>query len=84
MRSFLVAAILLLMQTSLLIHIYSQTLQDRLLISREVLHEYDTKFVNPRINYARRDASTMTNEAEMVDIREWRPQVRSARKVFGR
>ena len=44
------------------------------------MHEYDAKFVNPRINYARRDVSTMTNEAEMVDLNYWRPRHGSARK----
>lgn len=51
------------------------------------MHEYDAKFVNPRINYARKDASTMTNEAEMVDVRSWRygsGGSSSARKSNGR
>ena len=43
---------------------YSQLVRDRQTISREVMHEYDAKFVNPRVNYARRDACTSTAEDE--------------------
>ena len=51
-------------QTYGLIHVYSQLVRDRQTISREVMHEYDAKFVNPRVNYARRDACTSTAEDE--------------------
>lgn len=50
---------------------------DRQTVNSEVMHEYNAKFVAPRVFYARRDASTMTNEAEMIDIRSYR-QARSS------
>ena len=69
-------------QTYGLIHVYSQLVRDRQTISREVLHEYDAKFVNPRVNYARRDASTSTaeDEAEEALLRE---RGMSSRDVYG-
>jgi hypothetical protein len=36
------------------------------------MHEYNAKFVNPRIFVAKRDASTSTSEAEFVRPDEWR------------
>ena len=69
-------------QTYGLIHVYSQLVRDRQTISREVMHEYDAKFVNPRVNYARRDASTSTaeDEAEEALLRE---RGMSSRDAYG-
>jgi len=48
---------------------YSRLVKDREIIASEVLHEYDQKFVYPHIMRVRRDASTMTNEAETIIFR---------------
>jgi hypothetical protein len=61
-------ASLLILQTYIITHSFSQMVKDRQTVNREVMHEYNAKFVAPRIHYARRDASTMTNEAEMLDL----------------
>lgn len=54
-------------QVRVLTTTYEALLKDRAIIAAEVLHEYDEKFVSPRINPVRRDACVMTNEAEIVD-----------------
>ncbi|KAI9509388.1 hypothetical protein F5148DRAFT_768930 [Russula earlei] len=46
---------------------YEALLKDRTIIAAEVLHEYDEKYVSPRLHPVRRDACVMTNEAEIVD-----------------
>jgi len=46
---------------------YQALVKDRSIIAAEVLHEYDEKFVYPRVNPVRKDASVMTHQAEMVD-----------------
>lgn len=45
---------------------------DRQTVNSEVMHEYNAKFVAPRVFYSRKDASTMTNEAEMIDIHAYK------------
>jgi hypothetical protein len=50
--------ILLSIQLSLLQSSFSQQSKDSSLIHREVLHEYDAKFVNPRLYPAMRDVGT--------------------------
>lgn len=50
---------------------------DRQTVNSEVMHEYNAKFVAPRVFYARKDASTMTNEAEMIDIGAYKRAARS-------
>jgi hypothetical protein len=72
---FLFASACLSLQTWYLIRIYTATLNDRQLLNKEVMHEYDTKFVNPRINYARHDVGVQTNEAEFVYQNEWMPHI---------
>ncbi|KAL6305348.1 hypothetical protein BKA93DRAFT_731179 [Sparassis latifolia] len=47
---------------------YEALLKDRTIIAAEVLHEYDEKFVFPRVNPVRKDAAVMTHQAEMVDF----------------
>ncbi|KAI9466215.1 hypothetical protein BJY52DRAFT_1143177 [Lactarius psammicola] len=54
-------------QVRVLTTTYEALLKDRAIIAAEVLHEYDEKFVSPRIHPVRRDACVMTNEAEIVD-----------------
>ncbi|KAI0306568.1 hypothetical protein B0F90DRAFT_1808237 [Multifurca ochricompacta] len=54
-------------QVRVLTTTYEALLKDRAIIAAEVLHEYDAKFVSPRIYPVRRDACVMTNEAEIVD-----------------
>ncbi|KAI0281402.1 hypothetical protein BGY98DRAFT_913434 [Russula aff. rugulosa BPL654] len=46
---------------------YEALLKDRTIIAAEVLHEYDEKYVSPRMHPVKRDACVMTNEAEFVD-----------------
>jgi len=58
------------LQLHVLITAYEGLIKDRAILSAEVMHEYDTKFVNPRLHGLKRDIGTMTNEAEMVD--SWR------------
>ncbi|KAI0686728.1 hypothetical protein BC835DRAFT_1287670 [Cytidiella melzeri] len=55
------------MQIRALIKSFQALQKDRAIISAEVLHEYDEKFVIPRVNPIRKDAATMTHQAEMVN-----------------
>ncbi|KZP01173.1 hypothetical protein CALVIDRAFT_532787 [Calocera viscosa TUFC12733] len=50
---------------------YTSLLKDREIIASEVMHEYNDKFVYPTIAPVKKDAETMTHEAEIVDFR-WR------------
>lgn len=59
-----------LVQTNIVVTAFSNLLQDKQIVASEVMHEYDTQFVYPRIFRPTRDMGTMTNEAEMID---WRP-----------
>jgi len=43
------------------------SLKDRAIIAAELLHEYDEKYVSPRVHPVRRDACIMTHEVEIVD-----------------
>ena len=58
----MVVAILLSVQLSLLQSSFSRQEKDTALISREVLHEYDTKFVHPRTQSLYRDVGTQFTE----------------------
>ncbi|THH19301.1 hypothetical protein EW146_g1831 [Bondarzewia mesenterica] len=49
---------------------YEALLKDRAIIAAEVMHEYDEKFVYPRVNPVRKDAAVMTNQAEIVNMWE--------------
>lgn len=55
-------ALLLSGQMSLLQSHFSQQIKDSALISKEVLHEYDTKFVRPRTQPLYRDVGTQFSE----------------------
>ncbi|KAI0341814.1 hypothetical protein BDW22DRAFT_1396666 [Trametopsis cervina] len=56
------------MQIRALIKSFKALEKDRAIISAEVMHEYDEKFVIPRVNPIRKDAATMTHQAEMVNM----------------
>ncbi|KZV69514.1 hypothetical protein PENSPDRAFT_580821 [Peniophora sp. CONT] len=56
-------------QLRALVTTYEAKLKDRAIISAEVMHEYEERFVNPRVNPIRKDASVMTHESEMVGHR---------------
>ncbi|KAH9997268.1 hypothetical protein BJV77DRAFT_1065334 [Russula vinacea] len=54
-------------QVRVLTTTYEALLKDRTIIAAEVLHEYDEKYVSPRMHPVRRDACVMTSEAEIVE-----------------
>lgn len=58
----IVVALLLSVQLSTLQSSFSQQSKDSALISKEVLHEYDTKFVHPRTQPLYRDVGTQYSE----------------------
>ena len=58
----ILVALLLSVQLSTLQSNFSQQAKDSALISKEVLHEYDTKFVHPRTQPLYRDVGTQFNE----------------------
>lgn len=69
-------ALLLSVQLSLLQSNFSQQERDSALISREVLHEYDTKFVHPRTQTLYRDVGTQfTEQASYSSARDSRYNV---------
>jgi len=68
--------VLLSVQLHILMRSYDLLLKDRAILSAEVMNEYDKKFVQPRVFPMRRDASTQTHEAEMVDDFNWTPHNR--------
>ncbi|KAG9091622.1 hypothetical protein FS749_016407 [Ceratobasidium sp. UAMH 11750] len=49
---------------------YEGLLKDRRILNAEVMHEYNEKFVYPRIIPVRKDACVMTHEAEVVNRRD--------------
>lgn len=55
-----------------LVYLYSNLVSDRASLQAEVMHEYNAKFVNPRVFVPKRDACVSTSEAEMVTARDWR------------
>ncbi|TFY51636.1 hypothetical protein EVJ58_g10459 [Rhodofomes roseus] len=63
-------------QLSMTTRAYDALIKDKAIIAAEVLHEYDEKFVYPRVNPIRKDAAVMTHESEVVDIWEDRPRGR--------
>ncbi|KPV76029.1 uncharacterized protein RHOBADRAFT_53029 [Rhodotorula graminis WP1] len=54
-----------------LVHLYSTLVSDRAALQAEVMHEYNAKFVNPRVFVAKRDACVSTSQAEMVGANDW-------------
>ncbi|KAH8833620.1 hypothetical protein DL96DRAFT_1703270 [Flagelloscypha sp. PMI_526] len=45
-------------------------LKDKEIIASQVMNEYNYKFVNPRVNPIRKDASVMTHQSEVVNVWE--------------
>ncbi|EPQ58114.1 hypothetical protein GLOTRDRAFT_72177 [Gloeophyllum trabeum ATCC 11539] len=48
---------------------YDALLKDRQIISEEVMHEYNDKFVYPRVHPLKREIGVMTHESEMIPNR---------------
>ncbi|GAA6026869.1 hypothetical protein JCM8097_005920 [Rhodosporidiobolus ruineniae] len=69
---FAVVGAVIVLQTFLLVHLYSTLVSDRAALQAEVLHEYNAKFVHPRIFVQKRDACVSTHEAEFVQPEEYR------------
>ncbi|GAA5829496.1 hypothetical protein JCM11251_000179 [Rhodosporidiobolus azoricus] len=59
-------------QTFLLVHFYTQLISDRAALQAEVAHEYNAKFVYPRIFVQKKDACVSTSEAEFVQPEDYR------------
>lgn len=58
---------ILTVQTQYLQRAFTQRSKDQTVLHREVLHEYDAKFVHPRLNVPRRDVGTSTDEGGYAD-----------------
>jgi hypothetical protein len=69
--SFLFCGTLFTLQIFLLVHLYSTLVSDRAVLQAEVMHEYNAKFVNPRVFVAKRDACVSTSQAEIVRAEDW-------------
>ncbi|KAK7415321.1 hypothetical protein QQX98_005965 [Neonectria punicea] len=50
---------------------FAQQAKDTAIIQKEVLHEYDTKFVHPRLNPVVRDVGTQFSEDHPPELREF-------------
>ena len=59
----ILVSLLLSLQLSLVQSSFSQQIKDSALIHKEVLHEYDTKYVHPRTQPLYRDVSTQFNQS---------------------
>ncbi|ODA76213.1 hypothetical protein RJ55_08058 [Drechmeria coniospora] len=59
----LVVQVVLSAQMLLLSSRFGQQAKDQAIVQREVMHEYDTKFVHPRLHPVVRDAGTQLSEA---------------------
>ncbi|GAA5989193.1 hypothetical protein JCM10908_001203 [Rhodotorula pacifica] len=68
-------------QTFVVVYLYSTLVSDRAALQAEVMHEYNAKFVHPRVFVPKRDACVSTSEAEMVSTQEWRQSSSSAAAV---
>ncbi|KAG6052767.1 hypothetical protein E4U17_005427 [Claviceps sp. LM77 group G4] len=67
----LIMQIVLSVQMILLSSRYSQQAKDSAIIQREVFHEYDTNFVQPRINPVVRDVGTQMSAEQPIPSREF-------------
>ncbi|KAG5989413.1 hypothetical protein E4U43_004504 [Claviceps pusilla] len=67
----LIMQIVLSLQMILLSSRYSQQAKDSAVVQREVFHEYDTKFVQPRIHPVVRDVGTQMSEDQPAISREF-------------
>lgn len=70
-------------QTYVLVSFYTTLLADRQTLSREVMREYNVRFVNPRLSVQKRDVGVMTNEAEFITATDLEPRG-SARRTPAR
>ncbi|KAF9789891.1 hypothetical protein BJ322DRAFT_1044751 [Thelephora terrestris] len=57
-------------QMSTLTNAFQMLIKDKDIIAAEVMHEYDEKFVFPRVNPIRKDAAVMTHQAEVINVWE--------------
>ncbi|KAJ7905500.1 hypothetical protein B0H14DRAFT_2660532 [Mycena olivaceomarginata] len=57
-------------QANVMTHSYKALLKDKEIIAAEVLNEYNTGFVYPRINPVRKDVAVMTHQSEVVNVWE--------------
>ncbi|GJN88413.1 hypothetical protein Rhopal_001379-T1 [Rhodotorula paludigena] len=72
--TFILAALcgtLFVLQTFLLVHLYSTLVSDRATLQAEVMHEYNAKFVHPRVFAPKRDACVQTSQAERIGADDW-------------
>ncbi|GAA5890322.1 hypothetical protein JCM6882_008794 [Rhodosporidiobolus microsporus] len=69
---FIICGGLILAQTFLLVQLYTTLISDRAALQAEVAHEYNAKFVYPRIFVQKRDACVSTSEAEFVQPEDYR------------
>lgn len=67
----LVMQILLSGQLFMLSSLYSQQAKDNAIIQKEVMNEYNTKFVHPRIHPVVRDAGTQLSDDQPSNAREF-------------
>jgi len=69
-------------QLNALILAYGYLINDKAILSAELLNEYDQKFVFPRVFPVRHDACTQTHEAEMVVQDHWTPSRHNHAKTY--
>jgi hypothetical protein len=63
----LLLQVMLSVQLLLLSSLYTQQSKDQAIVQKEVMHEYDTKFVHPRIHPIVRDVGTQISEDQPMD-----------------
>ncbi|KAF7304893.1 hypothetical protein MKEN_01203600 [Mycena kentingensis (nom. inval.)] len=57
-------------QTAVLTHFFKTLVKDKEIIATEVLNEYNSGFVYPRINPIRKDVAVQTHQSEIVNVWE--------------
>ncbi|KAK7014857.1 hypothetical protein R3P38DRAFT_2997999 [Favolaschia claudopus] len=57
-------------QANVMTHTYKMLLKDKEIIAAEVMNEYNSGFVYPRINPVRKDVAVMTHQSEVVNVWE--------------
>ncbi|SCV68959.1 BQ2448_1979 [Microbotryum intermedium] len=67
---FALVGALVIMQTTILIHTYTHLLSDRQTLQSEVMHEYNARFVNPRLFVQKYDKGTTTIDPEFEGFRQ--------------
>ncbi|SCZ96658.1 BZ3500_MvSof-1268-A1-R1_Chr4-4g07524 [Microbotryum saponariae] len=66
---FALVGALVVMQTTLLIHSYTHLLSDRQTVQSELMHEYNARFVHPRLFVQKYDKATTTIDPEFEGFR---------------